>query len=421
MTAQGAEDSAAPWLAALLMVGFGLTPAVSIFAPKALALVAGLLSLAVLAETAFKRRLGSGRPWPRPPISTAIAVALFLIWAMISTHWAPLPDALWERWPKIAAVGVLGLWFLSWSHCADAVLCRRIGLALSVGVLVGIGLLAVDSLTLGAPRRALIDEPGYYGLASLNRAGAVAAILVWPAALALHKLTAAPYRRLLSGLPIVGLALVLLTLESDSARAAFLAALASVLLVVLAGRTGCRVLGGVLAGLTMLAPVLPLTLLAPERILNLIAGLPSTMVHRLYIWQFAAERIAEKPLHGWGYAASRVLPGGKAMVTDIAPDLPADVYGAMERLPLHPHNGPLQVWLELGLPGALAAGLLIWSLFAGAARLADPWSRSCTVAAIVAALAPISFSYGLWQGWWLSFLCLAAVATVVAVRMAAAR
>ena len=41
-------------------------------------------------------------------------------------------------------------------------------------------------------------------------------------------------------------------------------------------------------------------------------------------------------------------------VTEIAPDLPGEVYGAMTVMPLHPHNAVLQVWLELGAPGALA-------------------------------------------------------------------
>ena len=82
--------------------------------------------------------------------------------------------------------------------------------------------------------------------------------------------------------------------------------------------------------------------------------------HRLLIWDFAGKRIAERPLLGWGLDASRAIPGGKEL---IRPD--------QKRLPLHPHDAALQVWLELGLPGAVLFALLLGWLWL---RLATaPW------------------------------------------------
>ena len=60
--------------------------------------------------------------------------------------------------------------------------------------------------------------------------------------------------------------------------------------------------------------------------------------HRLWIWSFAGDRIAERPLTGWGLDASRSIPGGKD------PIRPGETW-----LPLHPHNASLQLWLELGI------------------------------------------------------------------------
>ena len=36
--------------------------------------------------------------------------------------------------------------------------------------------------------------------------------------------------------------------------------------------------------------------------------------HRLEIWHFAGQRIAERPLLGWGLDASRAIPGGNALI-----------------------------------------------------------------------------------------------------------
>lgn len=393
-----------------LAAGFALAPLVAIFAPKGMVIVGSLMALSALISLANVPRRHIGGPW-----LTVSAVAIFLGWTLIASAWSPTPDVVVDRWPGVAAVGVLGLALLIWSQQADRALARRCGIALVGGVVAAILVLMADGWTHGAPRRAIIDDPAYYGLASLNRAATVMAILVWPAALFVTRLRMRPPM-------VLGFAIIVLfagtlgQLESDSARAAFGASVIALLFVLMLGRVGCRILGAVFATLTLIAPILPFTVLAPQTVMGMVADLPSTVIHRLYIWRFCAERIAEKPLFGWGFEASRTLPGGKTTVTDLAPSLPSDIFGAMELLPLHPHNGPLQIWLELGMPGALAVAALIWALYAGCARLARQSARITTAAAITAALAPVSFSYGLWQAWWLAALCIAAAGVVLAVR-----
>ena len=115
----------------------------------------------------------------------------------------------------------------------------------------------------------------------------------------------------------------------------------------------------------------PLTLPALDRLPGLLTAadaIKGSAGHRLLIWSFVGERIAERPLLGWGLDASRAIPGGKE---EIRPGL--------TRLPLHPHNAALQVWLELGMPGALLAALL--SAGCGCASRRDaPWPRSYAAA-----------------------------------------
>lgn len=126
-------------------------------------------------------------------------------------------------------------------------------------------------------------------------------------------------------------------------------------------------------------------------------------LHRLAIWRFAAGKIAEKPLLGWGFETSRFIAG------------PDDVIDGVSLLPLHPHNAALQIWLELG---ALGIGVTLLGLRFGhlqmdrlIARRSDARDRALTCAAAAALLASagcIAFlSYGVWQEWWISALILA--------------
>ena len=76
-------------------------------------------------------------------------------------------------------------------------------------------------------------------------------------------------------------------------------------------------------------------------------------------------------------------------------------------MPLHPHNGALQLWLELGGIGALIGAALMLMLGVAASRSAAP-----AVGAGMLASAAVTgmLSFGLWQAWWVASLLLAMVA-----------
>jgi exopolysaccharide production protein ExoQ len=194
----------------------------------------------------------------------------------------------------------------------------------------------------------------------------------------------------------------------SAAKAGFAVAVAAFVLSYLGGRHFAR-------GAAVVAVVVILT--APLSFPRL-AQLPAfsqdaeqfkfSLWHRLQIWSFVGDRIAERPLLGWGLDASRAIPGG---TEEIRP-------GA-QRLPLHPHNVALQVWLELGLPGALLfAGLAAW-LWLALAR-AD-WPPSFAAAA-AAGLTTVSFAvlgtYGAWQEWWIATLSLVLFLVLAMARLA---
>ena len=132
-------------------------------------------------------------------------------------------------------------------------------------------------------------------------------------------------------------------------------------------------------------------------------GLIPSAAHRLLIWDFVVERIAERPLLGWGMEASRTIPGHAAS----PPPALLERFGltgpavavwlpVAQMLPLHPHNGALQLRVSEALtllpmltpaavPG-LFVGCLAANLICGA-PLADIVFGS--LATLLAALPPV--------------------------------
>lgn len=119
--------------------------------------------------------------------------------------------------------------------------------------------------------------------------------------------------------------------------------------------------------------------------------IPDSWELRLEAWSYAAQRIVEKPIGGWGFDASRAM-------TETIEHAGAEI----RVLPLHPHNAGLHLWLETGVVGAaLAAAVAL--LVARAAARAPGLTRSqaaAGAAALGAYVLMAQVSYGVWQEWW---------------------
>lgn len=133
--------------------------------------------------------------------------------------------------------------------------------------------------------------------------------------------------------------------------------------------------------------------------------LPVTWQMRLSIWQFALDRISEKPLFGWGLDASRSFT--KQIQIDGLP---------LSNISLHPHNVGLHVWLETGLVGVLlfSGVILLLAIRVSTAPNLTRAQGAAISACYVAFLVFASMTYGAWQEWfWGLFGWLAALCTLI--------
>jgi O-antigen ligase len=296
---------------------------------------------------------------------------------------------------------------------------RRPIQALALGLSVAAAIVALDLFTGGhlgfafhPPTIEAFNPSLFYA-----RAATLHAVFVVPLLMALIRLRAPR----LALLHTATAWLALFATASLSAKIALVLGVALLASIYIAPRL--RWAGLALLGLA--ASALPLAFpvdLTQDQRCWLIQHKPSAL-HRLLIWDFVAAHIDERPLTGWGLDASRRLPGGKAKLEldYCGPEPPAGAPALLsEILPLHPHNGILQLWLELGGIGVLlGVGPALWLIAEGFSR--PSWQGRATqamlAASLAAALSVALVSFGVWQEWFLAGLGLALALALLAARL----
>jgi exopolysaccharide production protein ExoQ len=382
-------------------------PIIGVFAPLGLAPLLAVTAIAALAITRLRQDA-----WLTFPRSFAALLAIAAVWGLVTLLWAPNPRFAAAKLGELALMFTATVLVLGSAMNLGGAQQKRTESWMLIGFALALALLLLE-LVAGFPIRRIerSDWPGpLHLMLSFDRGVSVLAIFVWPAARAL-------WRR--SSLAAIILWLATAALVGVFSSATAKAALAVGLIAFLAARIAPRAAAGAVAAIV--AVTIVAAPFAAERIPaagtlqqqwpfnaeSLTAGKNAVRsgLHRLVIWQFTAERIAEKPLLGWGFDASRWLPGGKTAVM-----------GEYPALPLHPHSAPLQWWVELGVLGALLGAAVALMTGGALRRIPDRRSAATGVALFASAATVGCMSFGVWQSWWIGALALAAAFHVAATR-----
>ncbi|MXP61926.1 O-antigen ligase domain-containing protein [Roseomonas sp. M0104] len=384
-----------------------LAPLAAVLQSRAMAPVA---LVALMATVLLARRRQGSWPWPR---GAALWAGLALgAWGALSGLWALEPSRALTSGLSLAGLVLLtgaAVRAVGADHPGNR---HRLGRALLAGLALGLVAAALDHATNSGLRAAV---RGLRAIPPELAFGLKPAVSVLALLLPLLAGTLLPARLRVAFL-VLGAAVVL-WLPGDTAAIALLAGLAVLALASLEGwRHRPRILPAAL-GAAMAVTMLATPLVLPAVLAHLapvVERLPPSAIHRLVIWDFGLDAAAQKPLRGWGMEAARALPGGRehpeperlARLGVHRPDLQVWFSAPhLELMPLHPHNGPLQIRLELGWVGSLLAAAALWLLALSARGLAAAAAACGTIAsAFVTFLA----SFGVWQSWWLCSMALAA-------------
>lgn len=364
-------------------------PIVALLAPKSVVILLCLAALWALAAL----RLTQGR-WPKPALLSLAPIILFLVWAAVASLWS------FDVTRSLILVLRVGVLFAGVLVLLSAVSSLSNGERAKTGfwLCLGCGLvlvLLVVERVLGTPFMDLLRGPTnnlYDQLSRFNRGLTALAILCWPASAWLGQ----RFGTLAALAFPVGCLFVALFYESSATLLGLSGGLTVLVLALWQPRLSrYLVLVGTIGAL-LATPLIARGL--TDMGLGNADWLQRTAVQRVVIWDYAAERIAERPLLGWGFDAARHMPD-----TEIT-----GPGGLTSSMPLHPHNAALQVMLELGLPGSFIALVLLCCLLLGIARqplAVQPYSLATYSAALAIALT----AFGIWQNHWLALLGLAVV------------
>jgi len=336
-------------------------------------------------------------------------LAAILVWGLVSALWAVEPGRSLLISARLAGLYAAGLLLIAAvGRIAEP---RRLLNHLVAGVAIALILTLVQFVSHGAltrPFRArMFADP------NLDQVENAFVLILLPLTAAL----ASRGRLLLAAAAALAMAVAIYSLVGTAAQIAFAAGLAAAVLIYLSRRLFSRLAAAASALLVFAAPVVFPPLLGIDALRRAAEHLSKVSLwHRLEIWSFVGSRIAERPLFGWGLDSSRAIPGGSELFPAAS-----NPWGlTVEHLPLHPHNVTLQIWLELGAPGAVLFAIL-------AARLwlsldAASWPRAYAAAAggsLAAAFVAALGSYGAWQEWWIGTELLTFFVVLVLGRLSA--
>lgn len=394
-TVLGAERSTI-WLGVVAVFTTVMVPLVGYLAPlgfASLVTLTGLLCLPGLARS----RPGS------PPI---LALFVLVMWGLVSLAWSPaaphvadLKDAgdmedftalklLFQLAFYGTAVAALGQLSARWA--------RRVATVMVVCTLALAALVVLEGLT-GAVfykwLRAVTNDPIRPDIAivKVSMPTYVLVLMFWPVARIMSSRGWTPAIFVL----FAAIVTAALTTSADASWAALATGAIAWLGVRFLGKPVARGLVALVAAPFVLGPVLILWGLRSGFVAWLHVRVPNSWDARLNIWAFAAHQIQLHPIRGWGLDASRT-------------------FGAA--IPLHTHNAPLQLWLELGAIGAALAGVFFAWVAYRIVGMADQSRQDGAMAAgaLVTYLVIGGLSFGVWQEWWLALGALVVIGCGVA-------
>lgn len=378
---------------AVIALVFAAMGPLAFFAPK------GLWIPVLIFLLARSKMLASISPRAYAPLMGRLAIFLILpLYGVLSAAWAVTPSD-----SVITGLKLLGYFLAAMVvvFAVDRLSDKQRHSVLSwaaVGTATAAVLVWVDLATAGGISGHVSDIP--FSANFYSRGAAVTACVLVPVFAGLWRSPAGSWQRRLAVLFGVVCVVTVMLLANEAAK------LAMILGMLAYGIVRWR---GVLFWPVVILPLLmglasPLIFahtLNNTQLCSLYNAMPSAG-HRLAIYEFSSRKILEKPLLGWGLDSSRSIPGGAAGIKIYACEFKGGRSQTLNiggQLPLHPHNGSLQVWLELGAVGVALflgqLGMLIWRL----QRSTAGDGRPVIAGALTAIVLIYNISFGLWQSW----------------------
>jgi O-antigen ligase len=329
----------------------------------------------------------------------AVALLVALIWAAASTRWSPYHPKGGGAQTLAKLTAELPIFWIAWcgARRADPRL-TRLALRILAWSMAVFALLLLLEAALGGELYRRLHMAAYepirpdLAIKNLGQSTFVLALL-WPLAAVGGSRAGAPAWL---ALPMaLGAGVSAHVFGADAPVISLGLALLAGWLVWRWPRQAPTTLAIVAAAFFLLMPAIVWSVRAVSDFSDIEARIPRSWADRMAYWSHAVDWIGDHPLRGWGLDASRMFSPG---------------------IQLHPHDGALQVWLELGALGAVLAAAF-W--FLTLRRLSRPRSDGAAAALAASAAVYLLFggvNFGIWQEWWLGLGAYVAVLGAMTAR-----
>lgn len=375
-----------------------------IFAPRSLSflpLVPGLIGYIVLSWQARK-------PFPLDK-HLAILFAGITILSALSALWSVDPQETLERTVNTGGILLGGLVLFSFAKAQDIRRTAGLYALLILYILTGLYIyfeyksnMALSTIILGEP----------VNIWNFNRTITVYMVLLVPMIVMASRIMADRQRAFVTA--VILLICAGLPFWQTSSQTAQLTVLLGLMaygsLLLLKGQRLRKFI--MIASAVMLCALTLASPLIPGPVMTMVDKGPSdsnisysaNAPGRVEIWNFVASFIHENPLLGHGVEATRSLESPTVLP-----------YNRVTSF-LHPHNAYLQVWVEMGVPGAILACIAIVFILRRI-YAAHPEDQPLYYGVFISLAALLSTGYGLWQSWQLGLLLASAALCLLLTRI----
>ncbi|MEZ5891928.1 MAG: O-antigen ligase family protein [Parvularculaceae bacterium] len=350
-------------------------------------------------------------PSVREPVFAGLAaIAALSAWIAISAVWSPrhMPElAFYILAP--ALVGGSVVWF---SMNLTREWAWRLGRAFLLAIVGGMLVLSFEGVTDGVLRRLLPPpETGPRDIVALGRGVTALAPALFPAA-------AIAVRQWSRSAALGVLALGVAAAVTNDVLANVVAigfGLAAALIALNAQKTVLVLAGWGAVALLVLTPFAAL-LIPVDAIYDWAAAqtphaqeMMASSLHRLAVWKSVAGKSFSCLPFGCGADYARVWKETAPMI-----EVPGSAI-ELSIMPTHPHNGFLEIWLELGVPGVVFTALFLYVGLRSLLRAQLSKAVGAAAAgAFVAILVSVMIEASIWQVWRLAAMALAAAGVALA-------
>ncbi len=342
-----------------------------------------------------------------------IALAMLLLWLFLSLSWSTVDVAETARSAvALVILCLIGLLFIAAIEKLDERQTRIVQTIAIISVVMMAGLFLLEWLSQGAIAKILKGNDGLR-IDSVGRGLSILVCTVWPVACLMLRRFGKVF--------LVSVFLILVgatayPYPNEAMFLSFLIGLFTFVACLISRRVAISFIFGVFAILVLAGPIVAKAVMEVPEIKNQAIKILGYRQHRINIWHYVATLIEERPIVGHGFEASRPFGAEEnQFYLETREQLGHSRFRI--RLPLHPHNIPLQIWLELGFIGIL---FYLGILF-GIIRTIWTWRGPKVWAAALGAstasfLTVSSLSFGAWQNWWIATAWLTAGAIVLSRR-----